>query len=144
GETLAALASAAGLDPVALAGTVTRWNRSCDAGRDAEFGRKLMLQPLGDGPYYAIELSPSMLNTQGGPRRSEKAQIMRPNGPPLPPPLQRRRARLDLQLSLPRHRQYWRMPGLRPHRRPQRGGGDALGLGYDLPGASQFSRLGRA
>jgi predicted oxidoreductase len=43
-----------------------------------------MLQPLGDGPYYAIELSPSMLNTQGGPRRDEKAQIVRPDGSPIP------------------------------------------------------------
>jgi succinate dehydrogenase/fumarate reductase flavoprotein subunit len=84
GDSLAALAAAAGLDSAALAETVARWNRSCDAGRDAEFGRKLMLQPLGDGPYYAIELSPSMLNTQGGPRRNEKAQIVRPDGAPIP------------------------------------------------------------
>ena len=37
-----------------------------------------------------------------------------------PPALQRRRTRLDLQLSVPGHRQYRRMPGLRPHLRPQR------------------------
>ena len=30
------------------------------------------------------ELSPSMLNTQGGPRRNEKAQIVRPDGSPIP------------------------------------------------------------
>jgi succinate dehydrogenase/fumarate reductase flavoprotein subunit len=84
GDNLAALAAAIGLDPAALAETGTRWNRSCDAGHDSEFGRKLMLQPLGDGPYYAIELSPSMLNTQGGPRRNERAQIVRPDGSPIP------------------------------------------------------------
>jgi predicted oxidoreductase len=84
GDSLAALAASVGLDPAALAETVAGWNRSCDAGRDTEFGRKLMLQPLGDGPYYAIELSPSMLNTQGGPRRNEKAQIVRPDGSPIP------------------------------------------------------------
>ncbi len=84
GDSLAALAAAVGLDAAALAETVARWNRSCDAGHDAEFGRKLMLQPLGDGPYYAVELSPSMLNTQGGPRRNEKAQIVRPDGTPIP------------------------------------------------------------
>jgi predicted oxidoreductase len=32
---------------------------------------------------YAVELSPSMLNTQGGPRRNEKAQIVRPDGSPI-------------------------------------------------------------
>ncbi len=83
-DTLPALAAAIELDAAALTATVTRWNRSCDAGQDAEFGRKLMLQPIGEGPFYAIELSPSMLNTQGGPRRNEKAQIVRPDGTPIP------------------------------------------------------------
>ena len=43
-----------------------------------------MLEPIAEGPFYAIELSPSMLNTQGGPRRNEKAQIVRPDGTPIP------------------------------------------------------------
>ena len=43
-----------------------------------------MLAPIAQGPFYAIELSPSMLNTQGGPRRNEKAQIVRPDGSPIP------------------------------------------------------------
>ncbi len=82
-DTLPALAAMLGLDPAALTDTVTRWNRSCDAGHDAEFGRRLMLEPIADKPLYAVELSPSMLNTQGGPRRNEKAQIVRPNGTPI-------------------------------------------------------------
>jgi predicted oxidoreductase len=73
-----------GLDPAALTDTVRRWNRACDAQHDAEFGRTLMLEPIADGPFYAVELSPSMLNTQGGPRRNERAQIVRPNGTPIP------------------------------------------------------------
>ena len=43
-----------------------------------------MLSPLSEGPYYAVELSPSMLNTQGGPRRNNKAQIVKPDGTPIP------------------------------------------------------------
>jgi predicted oxidoreductase len=43
-----------------------------------------MLAPIVRGPFYAVELSPSMLNTQGGPRRNEKAQIVRPDGTPIP------------------------------------------------------------
>ena len=43
-----------------------------------------MFEQIGKGPYYAVELSPSMLNTQGGPRRNEKAQIVRPDGTPIP------------------------------------------------------------
>ena len=49
-----------------------------------EFGRTLMLAPFGSGPFYAVEMSPSMLNTQGGPRRNERAQIVRPDGTPIP------------------------------------------------------------
>ena len=43
-----------------------------------------MMPPIVDPPFYAVELSPSMLNTQGGPRRNEKAQIVRPDGTPIP------------------------------------------------------------
>lgn len=82
--TLPALAARLGLDQDALAETVARWNALCAAGADADFGRALMLTPFGDGPYYAVELSPSMLNTQGGPRRNEHAQVVRPDGTPIP------------------------------------------------------------
>lgn len=83
-ETVASLASKLGLAPVTLGETVAQWNTFCAAGRDADFGRTLMLSPIANGPFYAIELSPSMLNTQGGPRRNEKAQIVRPDGSPIP------------------------------------------------------------
>jgi len=69
-----------GLDADSLVATVARWNRHCEAKVDADFGRKLMLAPIAKGPFYAVELSPSMLNTQGGPRRNERAQIVRPDG----------------------------------------------------------------
>jgi succinate dehydrogenase/fumarate reductase flavoprotein subunit len=82
-DKLTSLAALLGLDPIALADTVARWNRSCDGGHDPDFGRTLMLQPIADGPFYAVELSPSMLNTQGGPRRNEKGQIVRPDGTPI-------------------------------------------------------------
>lgn len=83
-DTLAGLAEAVGLPAAALNQTVTEWNRFCSDGQDNDFGRTLMLAPIGSGPYYAVELSPSMLNTQGGPRRNERAQIVRPDGSPIP------------------------------------------------------------
>ena len=43
-----------------------------------------MLSPIQAAPFYAIELSPSMLNTQGGPRRNARGQIVRPDGSPIP------------------------------------------------------------
>jgi succinate dehydrogenase/fumarate reductase flavoprotein subunit len=82
--SLAALASAVDLDPVRLVDSVGRWNRFCAEGSDPDFGRTLMLAPIADPPFYAVELSPSMLNTQGGPRRNERGQIVRPDSSPIP------------------------------------------------------------
>jgi hypothetical protein len=82
-DTLDALADMIDLDGPALTGTVERWNGMTSNGKDADFGRTLMMAPFGEGPYYAVELSPTMLNTQGGPRRNEKAQIVRPDGNPI-------------------------------------------------------------
>jgi succinate dehydrogenase/fumarate reductase flavoprotein subunit len=83
-DSLASLAALMGLDPATLEATVSRWNRFCDAKHDADFGRSLMLAPIVEKPFYAVELLPSMLNTQGGPRRNEKGQIVRPDGTPIP------------------------------------------------------------
>jgi len=83
-EDMAGLASLVGLDPEALQNTVGRWNRYCAARHDPEFGRTLMMEPIAEPPFCAVELSPSMLNTQGGPRRNEKGQIVRPDGTPIP------------------------------------------------------------
>jgi succinate dehydrogenase/fumarate reductase flavoprotein subunit len=83
-DTVAELAQIIGLDPDPLGETVERWNAQAGKGVDEDFGRTMMLTPLNPGPYYALELSPSMINTQGGPERNAKAQIVRPDGTPIP------------------------------------------------------------
>ena len=58
-----------------------RWNEDIRAGKDTLFGRPvkkaaksyafdapLVSAPLEKGPYYALELWPTLVNTQGGPR----------------------------------------------------------------------------
>jgi len=82
-DTIAALARQIGQDPAVLLDSVKRWNASCKAGADAEFGRSKMLVPITQAPFYAVELSPAMLNTQGGPRRNAKGQIVGPDGGPI-------------------------------------------------------------
>jgi succinate dehydrogenase/fumarate reductase flavoprotein subunit len=84
GDTLAGLAAAIGLDAGALEASVRRWNHNCEGGADPDFGRRKMLVPVVKPPFYAIELSPSMLNTQGGPRRNERGQVVRPDDTPIP------------------------------------------------------------
>ncbi len=83
-DTVADLGRTIGLDPAELTGTVKRWNSHAETREDQDFGRTLMLAPLQKAPFYAVELSPSMLNTQGGPRRNEDARILRPDGTPIP------------------------------------------------------------
>lgn len=82
-ETVAGLAASIGLNAGALEESVRRWNRICESGADPDFGRRKMLVPISRPPFYAIELSPSMLNTQGGPRRNERGQIVRPDDTPI-------------------------------------------------------------
>ena len=83
-DTIAELAESIGVDASALESTVGKWNEDSVAGADTYFGRTMMLKPFSEGPFFALELSPSMLNTQGGPRRNGKGQVMRPDGSPLP------------------------------------------------------------
>jgi succinate dehydrogenase/fumarate reductase flavoprotein subunit len=82
--TVRDLAFILGLPAENLQHAVAGWNQHCSAGGDPDFQRTQMLTPLQNGPYYAVELSPSMLNTQGGPRRNTRAQIVRPDGSPIP------------------------------------------------------------
>ena len=82
--TIAALAPVIGLDALTLVDTVNRWNEHCEKEEDFDFGRTQMLVPIVAPPFYALELSPSMLNTQGGPRRNGNGQIVRPDGTPVP------------------------------------------------------------
>jgi succinate dehydrogenase/fumarate reductase flavoprotein subunit len=83
-DTIAALAQAIGLDAATLEATINGWNAYCQVGKDAAFGRTRMLAPFTAAPFYAVELSPCMLNTQGGPRRNARGQIVRPDGSPIP------------------------------------------------------------
>jgi succinate dehydrogenase/fumarate reductase flavoprotein subunit len=127
-ETVSALAASIGLSAAALGKSVQRWNRNCETGGDPDFGRRKMLAPIATPPYYAIELSPSMLNTQGGPRRNERGQIVRPDDTPIP----RLYSAGELG-SIYSHlyqgtRQHRRVPRFRPHQRAQRSGGNALGI----------------
>jgi succinate dehydrogenase/fumarate reductase flavoprotein subunit len=84
GKTIAELASAISLDPPTLEGTVKRYNECCKAGKDLDFGRaKEDLRAL-EPPFYAIQLWPTLVNTQGGPRRDKYSRVLDPEGQPIP------------------------------------------------------------
>ena len=65
--------------------SIQRYNRFCQKGDDVDFHRPpWSLTPIENPPYYAVKLWPGGPNTQGGPRRNGKAQVVRPDNTPVP------------------------------------------------------------
>jgi uncharacterized protein with FMN-binding domain len=84
-DTIAQLAQKIDVPAAALETQVTTYNQYCANGVDPIFGRDpKYLKPLQTGPYYAMKLSPSFTNTQGGPKRNEKAEVLDVDGNPIP------------------------------------------------------------
>lgn len=84
-DTIAGLGQKIELGVGILEKTVVQYNQDCELGQDREFHRpKDKLALIGRGPYYAMKLWPCLLNTQGGPRRNVKAQVLYPDGRPIP------------------------------------------------------------
>ncbi|HEX5118397.1 MAG TPA: FAD-binding protein [Pseudonocardiaceae bacterium] len=72
------------LPAAALERTHRRFREGVAAGRD-EFGRPAArLADVGTPPYYAVRVWPSLLNTQGGPRRDTEARVLDAVGEPIP------------------------------------------------------------
>lgn len=109
-DTVRELAEQIGLDPDTLEETVNAYNEFCANGKDEDFGRGedyygnfsgmvsgsaessdeetvvisgFELQPL-EAPFYAFKQYISILNTQGGPKRSAKGEVLDLNGNPIP------------------------------------------------------------
>ncbi|MDA8125976.1 MAG: FAD-dependent oxidoreductase [Deltaproteobacteria bacterium] len=73
------------MNPAVLAATVRQYNGYCETGEDLDFHKdKNSLQPLAKPPYYAVKLWPGGPNTQGGPKRNTKGQIVHPDNSPIP------------------------------------------------------------
>ena len=86
-DTIAGLAEQADLDATTLQKTVDSWNACCDAGEDLWLGRPQAFMAharISTPPYYAGLCIPKVLNTDGGPRRSAKGEILDPYGDPIP------------------------------------------------------------
>ena len=100
-DTIKALAKMINVPEDALQATFDKWNADIKAGADTLFGRPLKKQnkkvmfagreapivsePLAEtGPYYAVPLVPTMLNTQGGPKKDVEGHVMDPFDQPVP------------------------------------------------------------
>lgn len=84
-DTVEALAELIEVPADELARTVSQWNECCANGEDVYFHRPASkLKAIEQAPYYALFCPPTMLNTDGGPRRSAKGEILDLEGEPIP------------------------------------------------------------
>ena len=88
GDTIEDLARTLAMEPATLRQTLREYNAGCESGVDSlgppPYGRPAgTLVPL-EPPFYAMRLWPGGPNTQGGPERNARAQVMRVTGEPVP------------------------------------------------------------
>lgn len=82
--TLAELARRLGLPAEQVEQTAQRYNAGCAAGQD-DFERKpAELAAVVEAPFCGVAIWPCLFNTQGGPRRNERAEVVDPFGHPIP------------------------------------------------------------
>jgi hypothetical protein len=99
--TIEALGAAIGVDGVALAATVARFNLFAREGHDPDFERGVSpydhfygdrsrpgpfatLAPLDEGPFHAVQLESGLLGTCGGARTDASARVLDHAGAPIP------------------------------------------------------------
>ena len=83
-NTIGDLAPQIGLKPETLQETVSKYNLYCVGGYDPDFGRRQeTLSPIARPSFYAVAVWPCLLNTQGGPRRNARAQVLDLHGEPI-------------------------------------------------------------
>lgn len=70
-------------DPAKLEATLAAYQEACRRGRDDEFGRAPRTLTELQGSLYGLPLWPCLLNTQGGPKRNSRGQIVNAWGEPI-------------------------------------------------------------
>lgn len=84
-KSIADLAKQISADAVTLEDTIVTYNENAKKGIDPKFNRaRETLKPVEGPPYYALQLWPSIINTQGGPRRDREARVLDLDGKPIP------------------------------------------------------------
>jgi succinate dehydrogenase/fumarate reductase flavoprotein subunit len=84
GKNAGELAAKTSIAPDVLEETIGRYNGYCQAGKDGDFGRPKEDLRVLKPPFYAIQLWPALINTQGGPRRDRESRVLDPEGQPIP------------------------------------------------------------
>ena len=65
--------------------TVNQYNEACATGNDTQHERrKETLQPIAQGPFYAVRVVPAIVCTGGGARRTIESEVLDHNHNPIP------------------------------------------------------------
>ena len=84
-DTIEELAELIGTKEGVLEQTIEDNNSFAEAGYDPAFQRDPdMMHTIDEAPFYALEVCPGVLNTQGGPRRNANAEIVDVDGNAIP------------------------------------------------------------
>lgn len=84
-DTIEELAGKISIDGSNLSDTLRRYHDFCQTGEDTDFNRTGdRLKAIDTPPYYAIQLHPALINTQGGPRRDKESRVLDAYGKPIP------------------------------------------------------------
>jgi succinate dehydrogenase/fumarate reductase flavoprotein subunit len=83
-DTLAELGSLIGVPSQELEHTTARYNAARTSGADELRRDTRKMDPVDRPPYYAVPIWPCLLNTQGGPKRNARAEVVDPRGDPIP------------------------------------------------------------
>jgi succinate dehydrogenase/fumarate reductase flavoprotein subunit len=84
-DDLAGLAAKMEVNPDVLIKSIDAYNEVCRSKVDSVFNRPAAtLLPLEKGPFYAMKTYPATYNTQGGPKRNGKCQILNLDNQPIP------------------------------------------------------------
>ncbi|HZP87448.1 MAG TPA: FAD-dependent oxidoreductase [Burkholderiales bacterium] len=84
-DTLPELARTTGIDPDRLVQTVRKWNAACTSGADPEHGRRPeTMMRISEPPFYAGEVWPVVINTQGGPVHDARQRVLDTHRRPIP------------------------------------------------------------
>ena len=84
-DTIEELAEKMGYDPSKIKETVDNFNAMVDLGIDEEFNRDITtMQKIENGPYYAVQITPTLVATTGGAVRNTNSQVLDWDGNPIP------------------------------------------------------------
>lgn len=84
-DSIGELAIELGLEASALETCMEQFNNNVTVGSPDAFGRSASkCRAVEHPPFYGTRVYPIIVNTQGGPRRDDRGQILRPDGVPIP------------------------------------------------------------